>query len=430
MGIGAYRHLVTLEHLAATVLRDPVSPSSLAGAAVTSFPAGSYPDKVITDGAVAYWRLNETSGTVAKDIIGGATGTLAGGVTLGQPGALTDGDPAMRFNGTTGRIGIPKGPYSDFGTGPFTLEAWIRTDDFFQANRHILTTRSGNSGVALYINNGDLAFIVFNTAAVQTFVYASPTPNAQWNHLVGVVSRTPTEQIRIYWNGSVLAGPTAIPANSNYTWSNALGIGALTSAGWFNGDIDECAIYKTALTPAQITAHYAARTWVPPIAPIITSAAGATFTVGTSGTFTVTTSGGLPMALSVDGSLPTGVTFVDQGNGTGTLSGTATTTGTASLAVLATNSAGADVQAFTLTVVGLPVSTWYCALQPAGAQVADGLAAFLVRGRYHPGITLETQILFEGRTFQVQGITDVDERHVELQLTCVEVVARGRDVTH
>jgi Phage head-tail joining protein len=74
--------------------------------------------------------------------------------------------------------------------------------------------------------------------------------------------------------------------------------------------------------------------------------------------------------------------------------------------------------------------TWYCAMQPAGAQVADGLAAVLVRGRYHPGITLETQILFEGRTFQVQGITDVDERHVELQLTCVEVVARGRDVTH
>ncbi len=68
---------------------------------------------------------------------------------------------------------------------------------------------------------------------------------------------------------------------------------------------------------------------------------------------------------------------------------------------------------------------WDCSLQSAATQVVDGLAVFYVRGRFHPGITLETQILFEGRTFQVQSITDVDERHAELQLMCVEVVARG-----
>ena len=69
--------------------------------------------------------------------------------------------------------------------------------------------------------------------------------------------------------------------------------------------------------------------------------------------------------------------------------------------------------------------TWHCALQPAGAQVGDGLAAFFIRGRYHPGITLETQITWEGRTFQVQGIADLDERHREIQITAVEVVGRG-----
>jgi hypothetical protein len=73
--------------------------------------------------------------------------------------------------------------------------------------------------------------------------------------------------------------------------------------------------------------------------------------------------------------------------------------------------------------------TWYCALQPAGAQVGDGLAAFFIRGRFHPGITLETQINFEGRTFQVQGIADLDERHREIQVTAVEVVGRGTTPT-
>lgn len=68
---------------------------------------------------------------------------------------------------------------------------------------------------------------------------------------------------------------------------------------------------------------------------------------------------------------------------------------------------------------------WFCSLQSPATQVVDGLAPFVIRGRFHPGITLETRILFEGRTFQVQAMTDVDERHVELLLMCAEVVARG-----
>lgn len=68
---------------------------------------------------------------------------------------------------------------------------------------------------------------------------------------------------------------------------------------------------------------------------------------------------------------------------------------------------------------------WDCSVSSVATQVVDGLTGFYVRGRFHPGITLETQILFEERTFQVQAITDVDERHVELQLFCVEVVGRA-----
>jgi len=73
----------------------------------------------------------------------------------------------------------------------------------------------------------------------------------------------------------------------------------------------------------------------------------------------------------------------------------------------------------------LPIpDPWWCDVQPMGSQVIDGQAAFMLRGRYHPGITLETQIDLEGRTLQVQAITDVDERHVSMVVSAVEV--RGR----
>src|SRR4029079_10987882 len=56
--------------------------------------------------------------------------------------------------------------------------------------------------------------------------------------------------------------------------------------------------------------------------PSITSANSATFKVGTFGSFTVTTKGSTP-SLAVGGTpLPGNLSFVDQGDGTGILSGT------------------------------------------------------------------------------------------------------------
>jgi sugar lactone lactonase YvrE len=83
-------------------------------------------------------------------------------------------------------------------------------------------------------------------------------------------------------------------------------------------------------------------------APAITSAAGAIFQVGSAGTFTVNASGALPIVLTEAGPLPAGVTFIDNGNGTGTLSGTPTEGGAFSFNLTATNSGGSATQTFTL----------------------------------------------------------------------------------
>ena len=76
------------------------------------------------------------------------------------------------------------------------------------------------------------------------------------------------------------------------------------------------------------------------------------------GIFTVTTTGFPAPTLTLGGAaLPAGVTFVDNGNGTGTLSGTpaAGTGGTYAITFTATNGVGSTApQAFTLTVNGPP----------------------------------------------------------------------------
>ena len=85
----------------------------------------------------------------------------------------------------------------------------------------------------------------------------------------------------------------------------------------------------------------------------ITSAAAATFAVGQAGTFTVTTTGYPTCIFPAPLTLPSGVTFTDNGDGTATISGTpaANTGGTYPFTINATNGViPAAAQTFTLTV--------------------------------------------------------------------------------
>ena len=86
-------------------------------------------------------------------------------------------------------------------------------------------------------------------------------------------------------------------------------------------------------------------------APAFTSGTSATFLSFEPGVFDVTTSGSPAPTLTETGALPNGVTFVDNGNGTGTLNGSPTVTGTFPITFNANNGVGPTVmQSFTLNV--------------------------------------------------------------------------------
>ena len=93
-------------------------------------------------------------------------------------------------------------------------------------------------------------------------------------------------------------------------------------------------------------------------APAFTSAATSTATVGVPYSFTVKTTG-YPVPSITTGTLPRGLSFTDNGNGTGTLSGTpnAGTGGVYKITISAANSAVTSTQTFTLTVRQPPVIT-------------------------------------------------------------------------
>ncbi len=157
--------------------------------------------------------------------------------------------------------------------------------------------------------------------------------NSVNNSITSLAPNTPAScQVIVSINGNVLGG-TII--------SNTASVASPTSDPVSNNN--SAAAATTIQTP-----------------PAITSANHISFIIGTAGTFTITTSGYPTAGITQSGSLPSGITFTDNGNGTATLAGTpaVVTGGAYNLTITAQNGIGSDaVQAFTLNINAAPAIT-------------------------------------------------------------------------
>lgn len=61
-------------------------------------------------------------------------------------------------------------------------------------------------------------------------------------------------------------------------------------------------------------------------------------------------------------------------------------------------------------------------LERVAAGTVLSTASHVVTIRYHAGVTTETRVKFGTRYFSVVGVMNPEERNIELQLMCVELV--------
>ncbi len=98
-----------------------------ADSAKVSAQPGGYGSWLATSGAVAWWRLNEISGSTALDSVGFNHGTNSSTVKLGVAGSGGDGfsspHRAAHYNGSDAFTQIP----NLIGAGNFTIAFWVRT---------------------------------------------------------------------------------------------------------------------------------------------------------------------------------------------------------------------------------------------------------------------------------------------------------------
>jgi len=277
--------------------------------------AATYPDTVLADNPVAYYRLEETSGTVAAD--SSVNNTSASYVynsalndpQLGLPGIDTN---SILFNGggfssDVGYVAIPASslitplaPDNVHGA-PFSTELWVQPTAQPATFSVPIEMAQYPNGWNIYVSGSDggaTSYFYLNMPNGVLFQSELDFPISflQWYYLVVTFDGN---NAYFYING-VAHGPYSVPNYAPATGSPAH-IGAGFGVGWtaFIGGVDEVAFYTNVLTGAQISNHYQVGTnsfrAVPTPPSILGDPASTTNYSGLPVTFTVSANGTLPL---------------------------------------------------------------------------------------------------------------------------------------
>jgi hypothetical protein len=152
-------------------------------------------------------------------------------------------------------------PFFDFAGQPFSLQAWIKMTPGDEKGAVILAKHeSGHlNGYFLFANKHnpnqgqlDKAGFYASSPIGNDAISTTSVNDGQWHQIVGVY--TPSGNSQIYVDGVLQGSQTAQPLFNNLV---PLTVGALPNGSlYFNGQIDEVAVWDQALSATDIAALY------------------------------------------------------------------------------------------------------------------------------------------------------------------------------
>ena len=223
----------------------------------TRSPFDLWSSGAVSSGLVAYWPLDEGSGTTAGDASG-----------YGHDGTLTNMDPAtdwvaghiggaLQFDGVDDEVIIPDSDLLD-DTPTITIALWAYPMLLDGDPRGPISKRvhyHTEHAWAVFFYGGDHLNVDIETNN-NRFATSRVFNVDQWYHLAVVFdgSLSPNQRVSVYVNGALER--TAYEASSAIGNKNApVVLGQLNgnTEGWFDGLIDDVRIYRRALTADEIS---------------------------------------------------------------------------------------------------------------------------------------------------------------------------------
>ena len=234
-----------------SVTSQPVTTSVAAGA------VSDYVTAVMDDSPQLYYPLGDTM----QDWAGANPPEAGSGVAAGDPGIENSSTGYSDLNGSS------SGRVTSSTTTPapeeFSTELWFRTTSS-QGGKLIGygSSASGDSGSYdrhVYMSDsGQITFGVY-PGATKTIQSIPGYNDGQWHHVVASQS---ADGMELFLDGSLVAADPSVTTAQDY--SGYWRIGGDNLNGWpngptseyFDGAIDEVAVYPHALDPSQVATHY------------------------------------------------------------------------------------------------------------------------------------------------------------------------------
>jgi hypothetical protein len=277
--------------------------SSIAHLTVSALPAG-YAGAVMGDGPVAYWRLNESSGTTMVDSYNLNDGIYSGAVTQATPGLIFGGaDASATFNSGATINGTGTVPFnSSLNPSTFTVEFWANPLNTTVGGQYVVSLQdraSGRRGYAVQFDNITSYAWDFTLGTNNTLFtsISSPPPRVKAGTLYHVVASYDGTTARLYVNGTLVS--SLVTAYQPAVASTNLTIASRNGNNFTRAVIDDVALYNYALSSAQVANHYALGRSGTFAATIVSNPVPAAIksVVGARQSFTALASGQSPLAL-------------------------------------------------------------------------------------------------------------------------------------
>ena len=217
----------------------------------------------VQDDCVAWWRFEEAypcSGSLVTLKDSSGVGNHA--TPMSQPRIL-DGlvGRAFETRGGNAWAQVPNKPSLNFGLGSMTVEGWLRTEQDSGVITLLDKRSGGGMGYSLYLFNGLLGFqtnIGLDHQNYSPGTSADRVADGTWHHFAVVLARPSigSGAIRVYVDGELVGTQTALAGNTSNSAQLIIGRHNSGNTPPFNGAIDELALYRRALSAADIKSIY------------------------------------------------------------------------------------------------------------------------------------------------------------------------------